>query len=102
MFKSIILGREVLYFVLGAQVFLKGFVKISFFEGSEAFYVPSVRYRSIFRWFKLVFALLGTTELGHFIDIISVSGSRSALSSQGTDHKNNPDRAREIAGHWRG
>ena len=58
MFKSIILGREVLYFVLGAQVFLKGFVKISFFEVLKAFYVPSVRYKSIFRLFKLVFALL--------------------------------------------
>ena len=98
LFKSIILGREVLFFALGAQVFLEGFVKISFFEVLEAFYVP----RSIFRFLKLVFALLGTTELGHFIDIISVSGSRSALSSQGTDHKNNHDRAREIAGHWQG
>ena len=102
MFKSTILGREVLFFVLGTQVFLKGFVKISFFEVLGAFYVPSVRYRSIFRLFKLVFALLGSAELGHFIDIISVSGSRSDLSSQGTDHKNNPDRARELAGHWRG
>ena len=102
LFKSIILGREVLFFALGAQVFLEGFVKISFFEVLGAFYVPSVRYRSIFRLVKLVFALLGTTELGHFIDIISVSGSRSALSSQGTDHKNNHDRAREIAGHWQG
>ena len=63
---------------------------------------PLIDTEVFFRLFKLVFALIGTTELGHFIDIISVSGSRSALSSQGTDHKNNHDRAREIAGHWQG